>query len=208
MIQLIEGTHYRRRENQPSHAPHKSKEAVDCLLCIDPGDVDDVHGDQTRRKRSRPIGINIRLDRFAAHIKSHHPDACGNGARSLLQMGFTRRNVRAEATAPDGDEHERMASVSLINASSVTGQDPQSQRIRQPSLPQATAATPSTAIAERITVTGSMNFRAFAEQVDAVIKANSAAQVIPSAEAIAAEVLKQQKDYGTQQHGTGVFREI
>ena len=28
MIRLIEGTHYMRRENQPSPAPHKSKEAV------------------------------------------------------------------------------------------------------------------------------------------------------------------------------------
>jgi hypothetical protein len=167
-------------------------------------------------------------------------------------MGFTRRNVGVEATAPDGDEHKRMASGSLINASLVAGQNPhvvessgleiapfaaeqdahnvvtsslgnatssaghdlgslrtaQSQRIRQPSLPQATTTTPSIAIAERITVTWSMNFRAFAGQVDAVIKANSAAQVIPSAEAIAAEVLKQHKDSATQQHGTGVFREI
>ncbi len=182
-----------------------------------------------------PIGINILLDMFVAHMKSHHPDACRNGARSLLTMGFTRRNVGAEATAPEGDEHERMASDSLINSTSVAGQDPhvvessgwgiapfaaeqdahnvatsslgnatssaghdlgslrtaQSQRIRHPSLPQATAATPSTAIVDRITVTWSINFRAFAEQVDAVIKANSATQVIPSAEAIAEEVLKQ-----------------
>ncbi len=35
---FIEGTHYKRRENQPSLAPHKSKEAVDCLLCSDPDD--------------------------------------------------------------------------------------------------------------------------------------------------------------------------
>ncbi len=69
MVQLIEGTHYRRREYQPSLAPHKSKEVVDCLLCSDPGDDDDAHGGQTRRKRSRPIGINIRMDRFIAHIR-------------------------------------------------------------------------------------------------------------------------------------------
>ena len=76
MVQLIEGTHYRRRENQPSPAPHKSKEVVDCLLCIDPGDDDDAHGDQTRRKRSglffgnvrkkrsRPIGQSIRHNNY------------------------------------------------------------------------------------------------------------------------------------------------
>jgi hypothetical protein len=60
---------------------------------------------------------------FVAHIKSHPPDACRNGARSLLTMGFTRQNVGAEATAPEGDEHERMASGSLINASSVAGHE-------------------------------------------------------------------------------------
>jgi hypothetical protein len=38
MMHLIEWKHYRRRETQPSPAPHKSnKEAVDCLLCSDPG---------------------------------------------------------------------------------------------------------------------------------------------------------------------------
>jgi len=63
MVQLVEGTRYKRRENQPSHAPNKPKEAVDCLLCIDPGDDDDAHGDQTRRKRSRPIFGNVRRKR-------------------------------------------------------------------------------------------------------------------------------------------------
>ena len=40
MMKLIEGKHYRRRHEQPTLAPHKSKEAVDCLLCSDPGDDD------------------------------------------------------------------------------------------------------------------------------------------------------------------------
>ena len=72
MVQLIEGTHYKRRENQPSPAPHNSKEAVDCLLCIDLGDDHDAHGTRlggkgpglffgnVRKKRSRPIGQSIR----------------------------------------------------------------------------------------------------------------------------------------------------
>ena len=90
-------------------------------MCIDPGDDDDAHGDQTRRKRSRPIGMNIHLDRFFPHLKIHHPDACRNGAKSLLPIGFTRRNVGVGATAPEGDEHERMAFGSFINASLVAG---------------------------------------------------------------------------------------
>jgi hypothetical protein len=41
-------------------------------------------------------------------------------------------------------------------------------------------------------VSSNVNVRAFAQQGDAVINENSAAQVIPSAEAIAKEVLRQQ----------------
>ena len=72
----------------------------------------------------------------------------------------------------------------------------------------ATITPPSTAIAERNTRTSNVDFRAFAQQVDLVIKANSAAQVIPFAEAIAAEVLKQQQQHLTQQRGTCVSREL
>jgi hypothetical protein len=39
-MRLIEGTHYRQRKNQPPLAPHKSKEAIDYLLCSDLGDDD------------------------------------------------------------------------------------------------------------------------------------------------------------------------
>jgi hypothetical protein len=53
-----------------------------------------------------------------------------------------------------------------------------------------------------------MNFRAFAEQVDAVIKANSAETVIPSTEAIAEEDLRQQQQHETEEHGTGVSWEL
>ena len=73
MVQLIEGTDYRRKENQPSAAPHKSKEAVDCLLCIDPGDDDDAHGDQTRRKRSRSIFWKFSQEKIEADRAIHSP---------------------------------------------------------------------------------------------------------------------------------------
>jgi hypothetical protein len=38
MTRLIEGKNYMRRRNPPSLAPHKSKEAIDYLVCSDPGD--------------------------------------------------------------------------------------------------------------------------------------------------------------------------
>ena len=124
MLRLIEGAHYRRREEQPTHAPPKSKEAVDCLLCSDPGDDKLEH---VARKRSRPIVQNLRLDRFHAHLKSHHQDACRNGASSLLTMGFSRRAPSVAAAAPPegGVAQEIVASGSLRqHAPSPTEIDP------------------------------------------------------------------------------------
>ena len=50
-------------------------------------------------------------------------------------------------------------------------------------------------------------WRSLTRSLDGVIKSNSTAQVIPSAEAIAAEVLRQQQQHRTEQQGTGVSRE-
>jgi hypothetical protein len=50
--------------------------------------------------------------------------------------------------------------------------------------------------------TGQSFWRSLVRSMDGVIKSNSTAQVIPSAEAIAAEVLKQQKLQLLEQHGT------
>jgi hypothetical protein len=109
MMQLKEGTHYRVRQHQPLPTPKKSKEAVDCLLCSHPGESDEEDVENVaRRKRSRPKGRNIRLDRLLHHIKKEHPDATRDGARSLLTMGFTRQALggashTAHDDAGDGD---------------------------------------------------------------------------------------------------------
>jgi len=73
IVQLIEGTHNRRRENQRSPAPHKSKEVVDYLLCSDPGDDDDAYGDETRRKRLRPIFRKCSQEKVEANRAKHSP---------------------------------------------------------------------------------------------------------------------------------------
>ncbi len=56
--------------------------------------------------------------------------------------------------------------------------------------------------------TRSLNITSFVEQVDTVIKASSAAQVIPSAKAIAEEVLRQQQHRRSLHHVTRVSREL
>jgi hypothetical protein len=54
---------------------------------------------------------------------------------------------------------------------------------------------------------GQQFWRSMTTSLDNVIKSNSTAQVIPSAEAIATEVLRQQREHVTEQHGTGVSKE-
>ncbi len=50
MLKLVEGTHYKRRHEQTTPTPDKSKDDVDYLLCSDPGDVD--KGGQTSLERA------------------------------------------------------------------------------------------------------------------------------------------------------------
>jgi hypothetical protein len=122
-MKAMEGTHYMRRHEQPTHAPHKSKEVVDCLLCSEPGDDDIAQLGHVARKRSRPIGQNIHLDRFHVHLKAHHPDACRYGDMSLFELGFTRRELGAAIMEPDGEAIERMTYESLGSSHSDAVED-------------------------------------------------------------------------------------
>ena len=124
-------------------------------------------------------------------MKNHHPDACRDGTRNVLTMGFSRRAPGDAAIAPEGgDDHERMASGSLPHDPSPTGMDPHigasasletalSRRIWQHSLPHTTATTPTTEIAKRFGAIVSMNFRAFADQVDKLVVMEAALQDRP-----------------------------
>ena len=63
MRKLIEGTHYMRRHEQPTHAPHNSKKIVDNLLCSDSGDDDDAQVGMFARKGQLRLGKQNRLTR-------------------------------------------------------------------------------------------------------------------------------------------------
>jgi hypothetical protein len=106
MMQLKEETHYRVRPQQPSPTPKNSKEAVDCMLCNDPGESDEeVVEHMAHRKRSRPKGRSIRLDRLLHHMKKEHLDAARDEARSLFKLGLTRQAFGgASHTAHDDDD--------------------------------------------------------------------------------------------------------
>ncbi len=140
-------------------------------------------------------GRNIRVDKIMAHCKSEHPEAARDASRSLLSFGFTREGGRV--TAPLlSVAYEGRQSHDVAPGSGAFGEH------------DASASLLATATVERNMVSSNVNVRAFAQQVDAVIKANSAAQVIPIAKAIAEELLRQQDQKHTEQRGTGVFREL
>jgi hypothetical protein len=95
-MKLVEGTHYKRRLDQPSHINYRSKDYANCLLCSAPSDSDD---DIVRRKLTiKQVNQGIRLHRLMIHYKGKHRDAFPSMGRSLLDLGFTVASV-VEATS-------------------------------------------------------------------------------------------------------------
>ena len=97
-MQIKEGIHYRRRPNQPSPAPIKAKELVDCLFCRVPSDSEDDEGRPTVIRRQWRDGI--RLDKFMLHFNAKHKGDLPSEGRSLLDMGFTVAGARGDASMP------------------------------------------------------------------------------------------------------------
>jgi hypothetical protein len=97
-MKLVEGTHYRRRLDQPSPHPHPSKEFVGCLLCATPSDSED---DQVRRRMIRKnTRKGIRLDRVMRHFNYKHRLEPSIEGRTLLHYpGFSRATAGPETVA-------------------------------------------------------------------------------------------------------------
>ncbi len=185
-MKLVEGTHYRRRLDQPSHNNYGSKDYVDCLLCGAPSDSDD---DIVRRKLTRKqVNQDIRLDRLMIHYKGKHRDAFPSEGRSLLDLGFIDASAVGATSQVDDDaipSEAKMGNDESVRLETVAS------RIRQPPPRPATTPPNPTAIAEIDMHAGQPFWRSLTRQVDTLIKANSTTQVIPSAHAIAMEVLRQ-----------------
>ncbi len=97
--------------------------------------------------------------------------------------------IASKGIVPSAERHD-----SLIGTIESLGTSPSRQFIRHLSEVQVASSTlPTTAIVKRRRASWSINFRAFAEQMDTIIKPNSAAQANPSAKAIAEEILRQQQ---------------
>ena len=63
-MNLLEGTHFRRRLDQPSRIA--SKEFVDCLFCRFPSDSDDEHVARASLTRLQ-VKQGIRKDQLISH---------------------------------------------------------------------------------------------------------------------------------------------
>ena len=110
-MQLKEGTHYRRRLDQPSANTARCKEFVDCMFCGCPSDSpDDKRLEKLKRKQ---IIDGIRLDHLRDHYMKKHKHDLPSEGKSLLDMGFTRAGGSGAAGLSTYAEIEIEESASL-----------------------------------------------------------------------------------------------
>jgi hypothetical protein len=98
--------------------------------------------------------------------------------------------------------NEALDSLHVVGPARATPTTSSSRRLASAPNDEATIITVDSGVGM-----GQEFWRFLTRSLDGVIKLNSTSQVIPSAEAIVAEVLRQQKIQRTEQHGTGVIRE-
>jgi hypothetical protein len=187
MMLLVEGTHYRRREDQSSLSPHPSKVIVDCIFCQKL-----LTATVGNKRKNNNDGRGYQMVRFQYHLKSMHKNKLiDNNVRTLFNVGFLREDDGLTCGSDDGE-----ASRALPQ-----GQLAQGQANEASSLVNDLAAS-----AEIIPdVLGHKFWRLFRQQIDAIIKANATAKVIPSAEAIAEEVVKRHREQEIQKTGQESF---
>lgn len=73
-IKLKEGTHFIRRLDQPSPAPPKCKERVNCRFCLAPEESDDDNDGVRHRGRRGLIREGHRLDKLMKHYRYKHKE--------------------------------------------------------------------------------------------------------------------------------------
>jgi hypothetical protein len=138
------------------------------------------------------------------HSKVQHRKEPHNEGRILFYYpGFSRAGAGPETvvtTLPRSPNSELEPMESAKPQTAATRHEQQPQR-------QAAAADIPFATAEIGRYMGQTYWRAFAMEMDTFIKANCTAQVIPSAQTIAEEVLRPQQVKQVEEYGTCVSRE-
>jgi hypothetical protein len=181
---------------------------ISCLFCDTSSYPDDAEygGDRVgRQKRCKGV---LRLDKLLKHIKDKHPESIPAEGRSLLAMGFTRTGGDDRPNSPEmsaGDDIVPTA-PDLSSVDVAVGIPELSPHIAARNTPRLESIAPGpadlTAAAQTGVGMGQSFWRTLTRSLDGVIKSKSTAQVIPSAEAIATEVLRQQQLQRIEQNGT------
>ncbi len=110
---------------------------------------------------------------------------------SMLDMGFTRDSCRPTQLSEDADiETEEEGGPSSSPTPMAQAIAILASRAMQPSLRQATTTPFPIAIAKTDTQQGQQFWRVLTRNVDTIIKANCTAQVIPSAQLVAEDVIR------------------
>ena len=188
-VLLIEGTHYMRREDQPSLSPHPFEAIVDCIFCQEL-----LTAAVGNKRKCNNDGRGYRLDKLQHHLKSVHTNELIDGnVRTLFDVGFLREDDGLTCGFVGGEVSRAL---------------PQGQSAQGHANGASSPVNDHDASAEIIPdVLGHQFWRLFRQRIDAIIKVNASAKVIHSAEAIAKEVIKQHMEQETQQNGSGVLRE-
>ncbi len=110
MVLLVEGTHYRRREDQSSLSPHPSKAIVDCIFCQEPI----VVAVENKRKYNNDIR-GYRLDRFQHHLKSiRKNEMIYDNVRTIFDIGFLREDDGATCGSDGGEASRALPQGQLV----------------------------------------------------------------------------------------------
>ncbi len=153
----------------------------------------------------------LRLDKLMTHIKATHPECISAEGMSLLGMGFTitgadeGANVSATSPVDDDDSglillstvvaNEALDSLHVVDfARNTPPRSPPRRLASAATMQAATKQAVATATVENGVIgIGHEFWRFLTRSLDGVIQFNRIAKVIFSAEAIAAEVLRQQQ---------------
>ena len=108
IMKLLEGTHLRRRLDQPSPIP--SKLFVDCLFIKVPSDSDDEHVLRATFTRMQ-AKHGIRMDKLKTQYKRKHKGEMPSEGMSLLDLGFTLVARREDAAISSDGELENEESA-------------------------------------------------------------------------------------------------
>ncbi len=107
---LVEGTHYKRREDQSSLSLHPSKAIVDCIFCqeliaIAVGNKRKYYND----------GRGYRMDRLQHHLKSiHKNEMIDDNVRTLFDVGFLRKDDGATCGSNGGEASRTLPQGQLL----------------------------------------------------------------------------------------------